>query len=139
MSFQDKTLGPRGIRSCAKRGTLPSLIPGKLFMKKIYLMTTVTMVDAVAVLSRMRAVESFGSIGRNLREQLHSGAGKLFRRLRRMINARVAAAIAHRERRVTQFALRNLSDIELKDFGAYRGNPASVLHRRGDVKFATRR
>ena len=50
----------------------------------------------------------------------------------------VAGAIAHRERRVTQFALRNLSDIELKDFGAYRGDPVSVLRRR-DVKLATRR
>ena len=56
-----------------------------------------------------------------------------------MVNDWVAAAIAYRERRVTQFALRNLSDIELKDFGVYRGNPGSALHRYRDVKFATRR
>ncbi|MGZ3361233.1 MAG: hypothetical protein ACXU84_18045 [Xanthobacteraceae bacterium] len=108
-------------------------------MKKIYLMTAVTMAVAVAVLSRMRAAEAFSPEGPNLPERLHSAAGKLFRRVRRMINDWVAGTIAYRERRVTQFALRNLSDIELKDFGAYRGNPGSVLHRYRDLKFTTRR
>ena len=97
------------------------------------------MLVAVAILSQMRAVEAFSPAGPDLRERLHSGAGKLSRRLRRMINDWVAGAIAYRERRVTQFALRNLSDIELKDFGAYRGNPGSALHRYRDVKFTTRR
>ena len=108
-------------------------------MKKIYLMRAATTVVAVAVLSQMRAAEVFGSDGANLRERLHSGAGRLFRRVRRMINDWVAGAIAYRERRVTQFALRNLSDVELKDFGAYRGNSGSVLHRDRGLKFTTRR
>jgi hypothetical protein len=107
-------------------------------MKKIYLMTTVTMVVAVAVLSRMLAVAAFSPAGPNLQERLHSGAGKLFRRLRRMINDRVADALAYRERRVTQFALRNLSDIE-KDFGTCRRSPRSAFHRCRDVNFTTRR
>ena len=102
-------------------------------MKKICLMTTVTMVVAVAVLSQMRAVEAFGPAGPNLRERLHSAAGKLSRRLRRMINDWVAAAIAYREHRVTLFALRNLSDAELKDFGADRGSPRGALHRYRNV------
>jgi uncharacterized protein YjiS (DUF1127 family) len=88
-------------------------------MKKIYLMTAATMVVAVAVLARI--------------------AGRLFRRVRRMIDDWVAGAIAYRERRVTQFALRSLSDPELKDFSAYRGNSGSLFHRYRDVKFATRR
>ena len=108
-------------------------------MKKIYLMTTVTMAVADPVSSVMRAAQAFGPDGANLRERLHAGAGKLFRRVGRMINDRVAGAIAYRERRLTQCALRNLSDIELKDFGAYRGNPGSVHHRYRDVKFTTRR
>jgi uncharacterized protein YjiS (DUF1127 family) len=108
-------------------------------MKKIHLMTTVTMVVAVAVLSRMLAVAAFSPAGPNLQGRLHSGAGKLFRRLRRMINDRVADALAYRERRVTQFALRNLSDIELKDFGACRRSPGSAFHRCRDVNFTTRR
>ena len=105
-------------------------------MKKIYLMTAMTMVVAVAVLALMRA---FKPAGPDLRQRLHSGAGKLSGFLLRMVNDWVAAAIAHRERRVTQFALRNPSDIELKDFGGYRGNPGSALPRYRDVKFATRR
>lgn len=88
-------------------------------MKKIYLMTAATMVVAVAVLARI--------------------AGRLFRRVRRMIDDWVAGAIAYRERRVTQFALRNLSDPELKDFRVYRGTPRGAIHRYRDVKFATRR
>lgn len=106
-------------------------------MKKLYLMTAATI--AVAVLSQMRAAEVYSPNGANLRERRHSGAGRLFRRVRRMINDWVAGAIAYRERRVTQFALRNLSDVGLKDFGAYRGNPGSVLHRYRGLKFTTRR
>jgi uncharacterized protein YjiS (DUF1127 family) len=102
-------------------------------------MTTVTMVVAVAVLSRMLAAGAFIPAGPNLPERLHSGAGKLFRRFRRMINDWVAGAIAYRERRVTQFALRNLSDIELRDFGAHRRSPGSAFHRCRDVNFTTRR
>lgn len=108
-------------------------------MKKIHLMTAVTMVVAAAVPPRMQAAEAFSPGVANLRERLHVGTGKLFRRVRRMINDRVAGAIAYRERRVTRFALRHLSDIELKDFGAYRGNPGSVLRRERELKFTTRR
>jgi hypothetical protein len=130
MSLQDKTHGLRGIMPCTKRGTLLSLIPGKLFMKKICLMT---MVVAVAVLSRMWAVEALSPAGPNLRERLHSAAGKWSRRLRRMVDDWVAAAIAYREHRVTLFALRNFSDAELRDFGVYRGSPGSAFHRYRDL------
>lgn len=106
---------------------------------KIHQMTKVTMVEAAAVSPRMRAVEGFGPNGPNLRERLRFETGKLSRRLRRMINDWVADAIAHRERRVVQFALRNLFDIELKNSGACGGNPGSILHRHRDVRFATRR
>jgi hypothetical protein len=105
-------------------------------MKKIYLMTSVV---AVAVLSQMPAARAFSPAGPNLQERLNSCAGKLFRRFRRMINDWVAGAIAYRERRVTQFALRSLSDIELKEFGAYRRNPGSDFHRCRDVNVTTRR
>jgi uncharacterized protein YjiS (DUF1127 family) len=108
-------------------------------MEKIYLMSAVTMVVAVAVLSRMRAVGALSPAGPNLRQRLHSGAGKLLRRLRRMINDWVAGAIAYREHRVTLFALRNLSGPELKDFGVYRGSPAGACRRDRDVKLATGR
>lgn len=87
-------------------------------MTKIYLMTAATMVAAVAILSPMRAAGALGPAGPNLRERLHSVAGKLSRGLRRMVNDRVAAAIAYREHRVTLFALRNPSDPELRDVGA---------------------
>jgi uncharacterized protein YjiS (DUF1127 family) len=102
-------------------------------MKKICLMTAVTMVVAVAVLSQMRAVEALSSAGANLRERLHSAAGKWSRRLRRMVDDWVAAAIAYREHRVTLFALRNFSDAELRDFGVSRGSSGSAVHRHRDV------
>ena len=108
-------------------------------MKKIHLMTAVTMVVADPVSSLVRAAQAFGPDGANLRERLRAGAGKLLRRVGRMINDRVAGAIAYRERRLTRFALRNLSDIELNEFGACRGNPGSVHHRYRDVRFTTRR
>jgi hypothetical protein len=106
-------------------------------MKIIHLMTTVT--TPVAVVSRMRAVEAFSPAGPHPRERLHSGAGKLFRRLRRLLNDLVADAIADREHRVAQFALRNPSDVELKDFGSYCGEAGNALHRYRELKFATRR
>ena len=108
-------------------------------MKKIYPMTAVTMVVAVPVLSRMRAVGAFNLASPNLRQRLRSGAGRFSRCLRRMVNDWVAAAIAHREHRVTLFALRNLSGPELKDFGVYRGSPAGACRRDRDVKLATGR
>ena len=42
-------------------------------------------------------------------------------RLRRLINAWAAAAIARHERRAALAALRQLDDRELKDIGIYRG------------------
>lgn len=108
-------------------------------MKKICLMSVATMVVAFAVLSQMRAVEAFGPAGQNLRQRLHSAAGKLSRHLRRMINDRVAAAIADREQRVAPFALRELSDAELKDFGRDRGGAGGAFHRYRNVKLTTMR
>jgi uncharacterized protein YjiS (DUF1127 family) len=107
-------------------------------MKKFYLMPAMTMVIAAAVSTRMQAAAASGSDA-NPRRRSHIGAGNLARRVRRTINDWVAGAIARRERRVTRFALRNLSDIELKDFGAYRGNPGSALRRDRDLKSTTRR
>jgi uncharacterized protein YjiS (DUF1127 family) len=40
-------------------------------------------------------------------------------RLRRLVNAYVAAFIAHRERQATLYALRSLDDRALKDIGVY--------------------
>lgn len=108
-------------------------------MKKIYLMTAVTMIVAVSVRSQMRAAETFSPAGPDLRERLHSAARKLSRRLRRMVDNWVAAALAYREQQAMLSALRNLSDAELKDFGVYRGSPGSALHRNCDVKLLNRR
>ena len=40
-------------------------------------------------------------------------------RLRRLVNAYVAAMIAHRERQAAMYALRRLDDRALKDIGVY--------------------
>jgi uncharacterized protein YjiS (DUF1127 family) len=96
-------------------------------MKKIHLMMAMTMVAAVAVRSRMQAVGAASPAAPNLRERLPAGARRLSRSLWRTVNDWVAAAIAHREHRVTLFALRNLSDPELKDFGVYRGRPEGAF------------
>jgi uncharacterized protein YjiS (DUF1127 family) len=43
-------------------------------------------------------------------------------RIGRLINRRIAAAIARHERQANLFALRQLSDRELKDIGLYRSD-----------------
>ena len=108
-------------------------------MKKIYLMTAVTTIVAVSVRSRMRAAETLSPAGPDLRERLYFAARKLSRRLRRMVDNWVAAALAYREQQATLSALRNLSDAELKGFGVYRGRPGSALHRYRDIKLSSRR
>ncbi len=108
-------------------------------MKKIYLMTAVTLIVTIAVLSQMRSAEAFAPAGPGLRQRLHAAARKTFRRLRRLLDNLVAAGIAYREHHVTLSALRNLSDTELKDFGVYRGSPRSAFHRYRDVKFTSPR
>jgi uncharacterized protein YjiS (DUF1127 family) len=48
------------------------------------------------------------------------GAGILLTRIGRLINRCIAAAIARHERQANLFALRKLSDRELRDIGLYR-------------------
>ena len=50
-------------------------------------------------------------------------------RLRRLINAWAAAAIARHERRAALAALSQLDDRELKDIGIYRGQIDDVIER----------
>lgn len=106
-------------------------------MRNICPTTAVTAVVAVA--ARIRTVEALRPAGRNLPEGLRSRASRLFRRLRRLIDNSVAAAIAYREQQATLSTLGKLSDAELRDFGVYRGSPASPFHRYRGVKSATKR
>ncbi len=108
-------------------------------MKKIHLMTAAIAVVAVAVVSQLRTVEAFKPVRPDLSANLRFMAGKLSRRLRRLVNNWVAAAIAYREHQATLSALGKLSDAELKDFGVYRGSLGSPFHRYRDVKFSARR
>jgi uncharacterized protein YjiS (DUF1127 family) len=108
-------------------------------MKKIYLMTAVAAIVVVAVMSQMRAAEALNPEGPSLRQRLYAAAARLSRRLRRIVNNRIAAMIAYRAHQATLSALGNLSDPELKDFGVYRGSPGSAFHRHRDVKFPSTR
>ena len=54
-----------------------------------------------------------------VRPWLHRRAIVLLARLRRLVNAWVAAMIAHRERQAALYALRHLDDRALKDLGVY--------------------
>lgn len=53
-------------------------------------------------------------------------------RIRRFVNNLVAAALARRERQVALFALRQMSDRELKDLGLYRGDLERAVSRKTD-------
>jgi uncharacterized protein YjiS (DUF1127 family) len=98
-------------------------------MKKIHLMSAAAAIVAVAAVFRMRAAEVSDLAGPGLRQRLDAAAAGLSRRLRRTVNNRIAAMIAYRARQATRSALCNLSHIELKDFGVYRGSPGSAFHR----------
>ena len=55
-------------------------------------------------------------------------------RLGRLINRRIAAMIAHRERQAALVALRHLSDRDLKDIGIYRGEIGDALAERAAAR-----
>jgi uncharacterized protein YjiS (DUF1127 family) len=108
-------------------------------MKKICLMTAAAAIVVVAVVSEMRAAATLNPAGPGLRRSLYVVAARLSRRLRRIVDNRIAAMIAYRAHQATLSALGNLSDSELRDFGVYRGSPASAFHRHRDIKFPSTR
>jgi len=61
-------------------------------------------------------------------------AAVLLARLGNLINRWVAAVIAHRERQAALFALRHLSDRDLKDIGLYRNEIGDALAERAEER-----
>jgi len=108
-------------------------------MKKTCPMTAVTAVVSVSLVPKILAAEAFRPARASLQQELHSATGRLSRRLRRLLNNWVAAAIAHREQQATLSVLRSRSDAELKGFGIYRGGLGRAHDRRRGNELVARR
>ena len=65
---------------------------------------------------------------------VRKGAANLLARLGSLINSWIAAVIAHRERQAALFALRHLSDRDLKDIGLYRNEIGDALAERAEER-----
>ena len=65
---------------------------------------------------------------------LRRSALLLIARLRRFLNGWVAAAIAHRERQATLFALRQLDDRKLDNTRIYRGPIDAALEKAAQLR-----
>jgi uncharacterized protein YjiS (DUF1127 family) len=61
---------------------------------------------------------------------IRRGAAVFLARFGRLINRWIAAVIAHRERQAAFFALRDLSDRDLRDIGIYRNDIGDALAER---------
>ena len=66
--------------------------------------------------------------------QVRSGAASFLARLGRLINRWIAAAIARRERQAALYALRHLSDRDLKDMGICRNDIGDALLERAEAR-----
>jgi uncharacterized protein YjiS (DUF1127 family) len=65
---------------------------------------------------------------------IRRGAAVALARLGRLANRWIAAFIAHRERQANLFALRYLSDRDLKDIGVYRCEIGDALAERARAR-----
>lgn len=93
-------------------------------MKRFYLATIIAIVITTSIASHLFAVGVRGSTTPRFPAGLRSWGSELFRRLGSCFDGWVACMLARRERQATIFALRHLSDRELKDIGIYRGGAA---------------
>jgi len=65
---------------------------------------------------------------------IRRGAAIFLARLGSLINRRIAAVIAHRERQAALVALRHLSDRDLKDIGLCRNEIGDALAERAEER-----
>ncbi len=65
---------------------------------------------------------------------IRRGAAIFLARLGSLINRRIAAVIAHRERQAALVALRHLSDRDLKDIGICRNEIGDALAERAEER-----
>jgi hypothetical protein len=103
-------------------------------MKNNYPTSAVAMIVLVAVVSRMRITKASNQAKPALRQRLRAAAALLSRRVWRIVNKRIAAMIAYRERQATLSVLGSLSDTELRNFGVFRTSPGSAFHRNCDAR-----
>jgi len=95
-------------------------------MNRLYLATFVAVIVTTSLGSHLLAIGAMGPAKRGVRARLRSALRGLFVRLKRFVDGRVAAVLAHRERQAAMFVLRHFSDRELKDIGLCRGDLAHL-------------
>jgi uncharacterized protein YjiS (DUF1127 family) len=93
-------------------------------MKKIYLATVIAVVVTISIASYLLAVGVLEPATPGVFARLRSCVSSFLGGLKGLLDDWTAAALARRERQAAIFALRQFSDLELKDIGLYRGSIA---------------
>jgi hypothetical protein len=89
-------------------------------MSKFYLATVAAVVVTTSVASNLLVVGTRGSVYPHLFTSLRSAARRSLRRAKHVIDVRVAAMLARRERQAALAAFYRMTDRELQDMGLYR-------------------
>jgi len=95
-------------------------------MSKIYVATVVAAFVTTSLATNLLVVGVRGPVQSDLVVRLRLRARRLRRRIGHAVDAWVVSMLAYRERQATLYALRHLSNRELKDMGLYRGSHGRI-------------
>ena len=91
-------------------------------MSKIYVATVVAAFVTTSLATNLLVVGVRGPVQSDLVVRLRCRARRLRRWIGHAVDSWVVSMLAYRERQAALYALRHLSDRELKDMGLYRGS-----------------
>ena len=95
-------------------------------MSKIYVATVVAAFVTTSLATNLLVVGVRGPVQSDLVVRLRCRARRLRRWIGHAVDAWVVSMLAYRERQATLYALRHLSNRELKDMGLYRGSHGRI-------------
>lgn len=90
-------------------------------MSRIYVATVVAAFVTASLATNLLVVGVRGPVQSDVLVRLRCRTRRLRRLIRHAVDAWVASMLAYRERQAALYALRHLSDREVKDMGLYRG------------------
>jgi hypothetical protein len=91
-------------------------------MSRIYVATVVAVFVTTSLATNLLVVGVRGPVQSELMLRLRCRARRFRRLLGHAVDAWVVSMLAYRERQAALYAVRHLSDRELKDMGLYRGS-----------------
>jgi hypothetical protein len=101
-------------------------------MSKIYVATVVAAFVTTSLATNLLVVGVRGPVQSDFLVRLRCRARRLRRLIGRAVDAWVVSMLAYRERQTALYALRYLSDRELRDMGLYRGSHDRITTLRPD-------